>query len=192
MRMLYLLSDIRCFMIKQLIFSIKFGCPITLSNCVTTICASCMVPQIASHRSPICLWWKCKLESRHLRSAPEGNKEREGRERFVHQRFFRFLGTRSASSETKKEEGIWFHLTLLPFQRCCSGSLVRAGGWGSVWHKPPLYLKQPPSPLPTSLQEHYQHTGRHKWVRRNAFVRFLFRVRPKIACSAFAHLDGLE
>lgn len=59
---------------------------------------------------------------------------------------------------TEKEEGIWFHLTLLPFPRGCSGSVARARGWGSV-----RYLK-----LPSSPRRHCQHTGRHQWVRCSA------------------------
>lgn len=93
----------------------------------------------------------------------------------------RSASTAVSPERERKEEGIWFRLTLLPFQqRCCSGSVVRAGGWGSVWHKPPLYLKQPPSPLPSSLQEHHQHTGTHKWVRCDAF--------PPLFASSFVEI----
>lgn len=120
----------------------------------------------------------------------KATREREGEREIRSSAPFPSLVTRSASSavspeikrkkKEKKEEGIWFRVTLLPFQqRCCSGSVARAGGWGSVRRKPPLYLKQPPSPLPSRLQEHYQHTGTHKWVRWRFFPLSLFL----LACS---------
>lgn len=136
----------------------------------------------------------------HLKATRERGRERE---RFVHQRFSVFwvlaLPPLSCHRREKKEEGIWFHPTLLPFQRCCSGSLVRAGGWGSVKLavQTPLPLlpeaTTSPPPLLTSLQEHHQHTGTHKWVRCNAvFLASNLENAPKIASGACAHLDGLE
>lgn len=164
----------------QLIFSIEVCCPITQSNCVTTICSERATHCVTTRSYLPVRKKKCMLRTGiyavHLKATKRESGEGE-RDLFISS-FFRFLGTRSASSvvspDRNKEEGIWFHLTLLPFQRCCSGSVVRARGWGSV-----RYLKQPPSPLPISLQEHYQHTGRHKWVRCCVCFAFLYGQCPK-------------
>ncbi len=100
------------------------------------------------HTAPICARdEKRKLKRRrNLRGAPEGNERERERERDLFISGFPFSGSSlcllcrvTGERERKKEEGIWFHPTLLPFQRGCSGSLVGAGGWGSVRFKPPLY-----------------------------------------------------
>lgn len=138
------------------------------------------------------LLWEYESRNWILHREREGSKTQGERERFVHQRFSVFSGQSLCLplschcwTERKKEEGIWFHRTLLPFDCAAVADLHKPSPKNT--QKQPQYLSLS-VPLSASLQDHYIET--HKWVRHKAI---LIHSNPTIlASSSLTHLDGLK